>query len=356
MKKILFTSGDITRCGGTENVGTQIMNALAELPEYEVAIVSLFESTEKTFFPLSEKVRRYTLFDATVSLSKKYLTAVLRLRRMIQKEKYDYVIDIDVILSLVTLPATFRTQCKVYSWEHFHYHENLGCRLRSLARKLICHFSDGIIVLSLADQKNYKNTGTRVPIYQIYNPILETECSPDYSTERKVILSVGRLTYQKGFDQVPMIASKFFERHPDWEWVIVGEGEDREKIESEIAKYHLEKQIKLVGRQDAQAWYSKASFFVLPSRFEGFGIVLIEAFENGIPCITFNCPCGPDEIVMNELNGYVVNMNDFDGMAQRINSLIEHPETRVQMSEKTHESIQKFSLSKIIKQWEQILN
>ncbi len=355
MKTICFFSGDITRCGGTEAVGTQIANALAQESDYKILIVSLYESEKQPFFKISDKIKHYTLFKHPVTLSKSIFSAIFKLRKFIKEKQVDILVDIDIILSLISIPATFFLKTKAYSWEHFHYHETLGCKARAIARKIAMRFSDRIIVLTQRDQANYRNAGCKVPISQIYNPTLEINIKTSYDPELKYILSIGRLTYQKGFDMIPQIAKPIFEKHPDWKWIIVGEGEDRKLIEQEIQKFKLENYIKLVGRTDAKEWYPKASIYAMTSRFEGFPMVLLETMSYKLPLIAFNCPCGPDEIISDGDNGFLISPFDVESYTEKLSLLISDSTLRQNMSDKTTRLRENLSTNTIILNWKNIL-
>lgn len=355
MKKICFFSGDITRSGGTEKITSTIVNALSkkmEKSEAEFCILSLFESTETPFFQIHPVIKRHTLFSEPVSLSRAYIPALFRLRHFLNREKIDILIDVDIILSVLSIPATFWTRIKVISWEHFHYHENLGCKVRDFGRRLAMRYASAIVTLTDADRQNYLNAGSKVPVIRIYNPVVSPIEKIHYDANSKIILSAGRLTYQKGFDMIPEMAAEIFKHHPDWQWIIVGEGEDRAKIEAEIKIRHLENDLLLPGRiNNISDYYQKTSIFVLPSRFEGFVLVLTEAFSYKLPCVAFNCPQGPDEIIENQKNGFLIPCFDTHEMTTKILALIESTQTRINFSEQTQITIEKFNLNTILDQW-----
>lgn len=360
MKRICFFSGDITRSGGTEKIASTIVNTLSEQikkSEAEFCILSLFESTETPFFQIHPVIKRHILFSKPVSLSRAYIPALFRLRHFLNREKIDILIDVDIILSVLSIPATFWTRIKVISWEHFHYHENLGCKVRDFGRRLAMRYASAIVTLTDADRQNYLNAGSKVPVIRIYNPVVSPIEKIHYDANSKIILSAGRLTYQKGFDMVPEIAAEIFKHHPDWQWIIVGEGEDRAKIEAEIKIRHLENNLLLPGQTNKISdYYQKTSIFVLPSRFEGFVLVLTEAFSYKLPCVAFNCPQGPDEIIIDNENGYLIPRNDTKQMSEKICMLIESQNERLRFSQHTEDIQKKFTLEKIITAWCKLLN
>lgn len=224
-------------------------------------------------------------------------------------------------------------------------------------RKIAAKYADKIVVLTKKDmQMNIDKYRTRSKIVQIYNPIEEIELSDEYSLTSKKIVSCGRMQYQKGFDILVDVAEKVLKKHPDWEWHIYGDGMQKEMLENLIKEKGLEKNLKLMGRtNNMNALYKEYAMFVMTSRYEGFAMVNIEAHFAKLPIVSFNCNCGPDEIIQDGVNGYLIDCFDIDKMAEKINYLIENPDLRVEMSNNTSLDKEKLKMENIIKEWEKIL-
>jgi glycosyltransferase involved in cell wall biosynthesis len=94
----------------------------------------------------------------------------------------------------------------------------------------------------------------------------------------------------------------------------------------------------------------------MPSRYEGFGMVLIEAMNNGCPAIAFDCKCGPSDIIEDGKNGYLCKAEDIENMKEKILNLIENPDILKKMSEYAPGSVAKFSASEFVRRWENLLN
>lgn len=356
MKKICFFCGDISRTGGTERVTSLIANGLVKEPDFEVVILSLFQVQISPSFELYEEIVRSRLFEHPVSLKRHYFSAVSRLRTFLKQNQVDVLIDVDLILDLISIPAKYRLPVRLISWEHFHYHENLGCRLRDLGRWMARRWSDQIVTLTDADLKNYETAGSRVPVMRIYNPIILPEAPPVYDVDSKMILSVGRLTYEKGFDMIPEIAAEIFKNHLDWRWVIVGEGEDRPLLEAEIVRLGLQGRLILAGKGASELWYPKASMLVMTSRCEGFGLVLTEAFSYGLPCLAFDCSCGPSEIIKDSENGFLIPCFEKFKFVNAIEMLIDSEILRISLSNNSRISLKLFDHKSVITQWKSILS
>ena len=358
MRNICFFSGDITRCGGTERITIRLANELARQNDARVQILSWTESGPKPGFPLDSRVERYALFKRNVPMKLFLLSAVLRLRRFVRRQKITHLIDADIILSVVSVPALRKLPCRLISWEHFHFRENLGCRMRDFGRWLAKRFADAIVVLTEDDRKQYLETAPRADVVGIPHVIPEKNDSPSACPVPygRFILSVGRLDFQKGFERIPELAGPFFEKHPDLKWVLVGDGAFRSRIEADIRARGLTGKILLAGWQNPYPFYEKAEFLVMTSRYEGFGLVLLEALSENCPAVAFACKHGPADIVRDGVNGFLIPPEDFVCLREKIEFLLTHPEIRRSFSDNARQSIASFSLESFMDRWNSILS
>lgn len=153
------------------------------------------------------------------------------------------------------------------------------------------------------------------------------------------------------------VAEQVLPRHPDWQWLILGEGEDRPMLEEKIARAGIGKQLILKGRvPDTDSYYRQSAFFVLTSRFEGLPMVLLEAKAYGLPIVSFDCPTGPSEIIEDALNGNLVRPDDISGMAESVNRLIEDRAIRERYALHAGDGDGRFAKETIIDQWKTLLN
>ena len=314
MKKICFFSGDITRSGGTERVSTVIANQLVKNKKFDICFLSLWENNDKLFYTLNDKIKRYTLFEKVTS-GKRILTYVHRLRKFVKSNNIDVLIDIDGILDLYSIPALRGVKCKLISWEQFSFYVNPYVGYRKITRKWAAKKADAIVVLTEEDRKNYeREVNVKGILRRIYNPI-----------------EIGR-------------------------WVVCGEGEERKRLEEKIEKNNLTENLILKGNvSNIEEYYRKSAIFVLTSRTEGFGLVLTEAKKEGLPCVSFRCPAGPSEIILDDINGYLLDCFDIEQMAEKINQLIENQDIRKKFSDNSMVGTEKFNIDKISEQWMELI-
>lgn len=358
--RICFLSGDITRSGGTERVALAIANVFAAMEEkFEIHILSLEHAEKDLFFEAHPEIKVSSILKKVSSKGhkSKYFKIVRTIRKYVKENQIDIIVDVDTILSLYSIPAIAKTNAKHIAWEHFTFHQDLGVKYRNWGRILAGRFSNAIVVLTINDQQQFQ-TNKRImrPVQHIYNPLMVNRYS--FFEEKpmtKTILSAGRFSHQKGFEMLIDVAEFVFEKHPDWKWVVVGDGEEREKLERKIRKKGLEKHVLLPGLvKNIEDYYLEASMFVLTSRFEPFGLVLTEAKSYHLPCISFDVDSGPAEIISEGINGYLIPPFDVKGMADKINYLIENPKVLKEQAARAMEGTQKFDLEIIKDQWENL--
>ena len=357
-KKICFFSGDITRSGGTERVAVQLANALWKDPTYEICFISLTEEREIPFYSLNPDIPRYRLGEKWLNPGLAYLPLIGKLRKFLKKQQIDIIIDIDIVLDVLSIPASRGRKTKVISWEHFTTDFELAVLYRRMILKYSIKRSDYVIVLTDGDLEQYKNElGRKKAISRIYNPVayqLEDEIE---LKRKKIILTVGRLVPEKGTEYIKKIAPRILNRYPDWQWLLLGDGIERGNLEQYIVENHLQNRLILKGNvENVDEYLRQASIFVITSKYEGIGLSMLEAKAMKVPCVSFDVKMGPHEMIQNGVNGYLVHSFDCEDMVRKIEILINDPEIRNQFAEKAFENMDAFKLEKILRQWMTILD
>ena len=353
MINVCFFSGDITRSGGTERVSTVIANELRKDAELNISFLSLWENHKESFYDIDKSIDRSVLYKKETTGIYHLLGYILRTRKFVKKNKIDILIDIDGILDMYSIPALKGLKTKLISWEQFNYYQHPYVNYRKRTRKLAAKHADAIVVITKEDKGYYKqNLRINNRIEQIYNPMTIENDNSSYNIDSKTILSVGRITEQKGFDMLVDVAKLVFDKHPDWNWIIIGDGEDKEKVINKIKDFNLENNISILSNvKNIEDFYKKSAMYVMTSRYEGFGLVLTEAQSFHLPCVSFRCPAGPTEIIKDNENGVLIDCFEEEKMANAINRLIEDSDLREEMSEKALMEKDKFSPEKISNQW-----
>lgn len=356
-KKICFFSGDITRSGGTERVAVQLANGLMEENLYDICFISLTEQQKKSFYPIHPDIHRYCLGKKWIQPGPGYIPLIGKLRKFLKERQIDIIIDIDIVLDVLAIPAARRLKTKVVSWEHFNCEFEQQVLYRRLISRLTVHFSDYIITLTEEDKENYRKILSRKKhIDAIYNMVSKMKRNEDILRE-KWIITAGRLTYQKGIEYLVEIVVPVLKKHPDWKWLILGDGEDRDILEQTILRNNLEDQLILKGTVNQIEWYlNRAKLFVSTSRYEGFGMCLLEAMQMNVPCVSFDIKIGPSEIITNDKNGILIPPFECEQMVQEIDHLIENSERLEEMSANTMIGFERYQDAYIKEKWKSVLN
>lgn len=350
---VCFYSGDITNSGGTERVAIIIMNELNKLDRFNVSVLSLVEKDKEPFFELDKSIPRYTIYDHVVRGITHIGGIINRTRKTIKKHYIDILIDIDGILEMYTIPTKLFTKVKIVSWEHYNFYQHPVVPYRKYTRKMAARWADAIVTLTEEDKEYYtSNLNVRCPIQCIYNPVIWKENCGEYDVVSKIILSAGRLTYQKGFDILVDVADLVLKKYPDWKWIVLGEGEDRQMLEEKTKEKGLDKQLIFPGNvNNIDEYYAKAAMFVMTSRFEGLPMTLLETKPFKLPIVSFDCKTGPKELIREGVNGYLVEEGNNQAMANRICQLIENEDKKRLFSKSAQLDMEKFELDSIMKNW-----
>jgi glycosyltransferase involved in cell wall biosynthesis len=327
---IAFFSGDITRSGGTERAATTIAQALFRMGKYSISFISLTEASDKPFFELEHSINRIVLSKKWINPGPGYIPVIAKLINCIRKTQIDVLIDIDGVLDILSLPAKLFTGVKVVSWEHFNFYENLGSAYRIWIRRFSARFADCIVTLTDADKNCYqKELKINNEIMVIRNAIGYRSDVPRQSPmprNKFIILSVGNLVIQKGFDFIPEIGLILSKQYPylDWEWLIVGEGTERPSLQEKINTSGLGNRIILKGlSSNIKEFYLNADLYVMTSRTEGLPMVLLEAKMYHLPIVCFNIHEGLGEVIQHYENGFLLPPPQGDG-ANELNIIADH--------------------------------
>ncbi len=355
-KRICFFSGDITRGGGTERVATMVANELYALGEYDIVFLSLVEQADKMFYPLHENIAHVALGERWISPGPGYLPLIRKVRKFVREQNIDVLVDIDIVLDVLSIPATHGCDTKVVSWEHFNYQFESSVLYRKCILKYSAKRSDYVVTLTERDKESYeKYLGRTKWIDAIYNPMQDVNLAGE--CQRKPwIITTGRLVEGKGLQYLVDLAEKILPKHPQWSWIVLGDGDMRGFLEEKLKEKGLENQVILKGMvKNVEEYLAQSSIYVLTSEHEGLPMVLLEAKAYKVPCVSFDIYTGPAEIIADGQDGYLVPPFDCQAMEQRIVSLMEDESLRSQFSQESTRHIDKFRMSTIIQRWNEVL-
>lgn len=356
-----------------ERVLTQKVNYLVNNYCYSVTIITTEQLERPIFYTLDKKI---TLIHLNINFGSHYSKGIFSrvLSHYSKLHKYKNSVEEiisrvmpDICISLCGKEIEFLGKLKadIPKIAELHFSMNFRKQFITSRKKgklwaLLGDFRtyqlkkstknlDKLVVLTTQDKAQWERTHKN--IFQIPNP--NPIESPKISEgQNKTVITVGRLDAQKGFDLLIDAWAVVAKRHQDWNLNIFGKGEWKEMLLEKINSKNLNTSVHLKGiSSEIEHEYASSSIFVMSSRYEGFGMVLLEAMACGLPAVAFNCQWGPSDLIQNQVNGFLVPLFDINEMAEKIIYLIEHPDERKKMSVNAIEVSKKYNITEIMKKW-----
>ncbi len=348
-KKITFVIRSLP-CGGTARALVD-MSAGFIAAGHLVSVIIL-DNRENDYFKLDPKVTITRLGDwykNEIGIKKNY-SLIHSLRQSLKVSEPDFIISFVHMVNIRSILASFGLNAKLIVTEHTSPTKGHLPFIWRLVRRIIYPFADHLVSVSEGVSYEFSWMKRRSVIY---NAITISPLEPCTDNERKRIGAVGRLEASKGFDMLIDAFQPLSSLFPDWDLVITGSGSEQGALLRQIKRAGLEQRVFIKAfTVNIEKEYSQMNIFVLSSRHEGMGIALAEAQACGVPCVSFDCPSGPSEIITNNIDGILVNSEDVQGMTAALKHLISNPEYREKLAKKAKISANRFKLGNIIAQWE----
>lgn len=372
--KIVYLTPQLYLADGVARVLTMKANYFAEQFGYNITIIITEGKGKPVFYPLSDKIHVINLdlnFEelwhrSFLSKSILYLRKQRKYKRLVTNELMKLRPDITV--TLLRREINFINQIKDGSRKigemhvlrsHFrNFEKNDTNFLKELFAKywmyrLIGQLRqlDRMIVLTEKDCQTWTELDN---VIAVPNPLPMMPKSVSSLTEKRII-AVGRYYQEKGFDLLLDAWSKIYKNHPDWRLEIFGDG-DKENYEA--IRDHLGIPAScciLNGRTNQiEQEYLKSSIYVCSSRFEGFGMVIVEAMACGLAVVSFDCPWGPSSIIADGEDGLLVEDGNTDKMAETLAELMDNPDKQRMLSNHAVHNVQRFQMDRIAAQWKDL--
>lgn len=313
MKRIVFFISNFNSSGGTERVTATVSNALCALG-FEVHILSIVKDEKDVFYSVDPNIIVSNLGFPPNSSKRNFLKICSELRDYLLVNKINNLIIVDSLCASFAFFATRLLKINTICWEHFNLEFKDKSILRSLGRFLASLFCNSIVTLTEMDQsdwvKKYKYSRNKVSV--IPNPIAFNVRPKEFNQEKFKALSIGRLSPEKGFDDLITIWADFIQYNKDATLNIIGNGVEKNRLIALAEKYNLTKKNLnfLSSTKEIDRFYQDATVYLMSSHSEGLPMVLLEAQAFGVPVITFECGHGVNNIVKNSFNGYLVRNRD----------------------------------------------
>ncbi|MBQ9186598.1 MAG: glycosyltransferase family 4 protein [Prevotella sp.] len=374
-KKIVYCTPSLYTAGGVERVLTSKVNYLAEKgDEYDVTMILTDGAGKAPFYPLSEKVRVINLdigFEALWELSfLRKIPAYLKKQRQYKRRLREELMRLrpDITISTLRREVNFITSLPDGSKKVGELHvnrqnyRNFEANDTNVVKRLFAKWwswrlvgklrrLDRFVVLTNEDRLSWHELSD---VTVIPNPLPKLPDRRSPLTEKRII-AVGRYAYQKGFDLLLEAWSRVEKQYPDWHLTVFGAGErvPYEQLARELmpdtSRYELRGAVEDIGKE-----YLASSVFVFSSRFEGFGMALLEAMSYGLPAISFDCPCGPKDIVSNGRDGMLVESGNVAELAEAMSRMISDADLRQRLADEAVKTAREYDIKAIGKRWDEL--
>ena len=373
---IVFCTPALYSAGGVERVVAVKANYFAEQLGYDVTIIVTEGKGRDCFFPISDKVRivNYELnFEELWRLPfwKKVFVYLIKQRRFKKRLKADLMkIRPDFTISTLRREINFLNGIDDGSFKIGELHvnranyRNIDTKNSNVVKRLFANMwmnsllghlkrLDKMVVLTDSALKDWP---------ELCNVVMIPDALPfriDDKSEltAKRIISIGRYAFDKGNDLLLQAWTIIEKQMPEWTLEIYGNGE-KEPYQKQMVDLGIDQQrCQLHGPvTDVKKEYLSSSVFVLPSRFEGFGLVIIESMACGVPVVAFDCENGPRSIITDYENGFLIPAFDVNLMAEKVMLLMKNQELRYRMGENAQKAASQYEMDKIGLQWKHLFD
>jgi glycosyltransferase involved in cell wall biosynthesis len=355
--KILYVVPKINNEGGVARVLSVKTNYLVENFGDEVHILTQNGGNNPLFYNFNDKIALHDMFLQGNKISF-FLQYVKELKKVLLNINPDLIIVCDNGLKGYTIPFILKTNKPIvfechgskYIEEKAQTKYFSSTKIKLIFKELSAKKFTKFVGLSKESLKewNLKN-GAIIP-----NP-LWFEASRFAHLKSKKVIAIGRHSYEKGLDRILEIWQKVIEKHPDWSLEIYGKSNENQELQKLANSLNINNNVTFFEPvENINDKYLEASIVAMTSRTEGFGMVLIEAMALGLPCVAYDCPCGPRSIIQNNENGFLVEDGNIDSFVQKMELLIEDENLRIQMGKNAHKSIKIYDLDSIMQQWKSL--
>ena len=359
MKKILFYFNSLQPAGGIERVISTLANHFSQFMQVTVLVkdlpfshyslnsnIELISLESKLNHDMDSKLKR--IGQTGISLTK----SSFKLKKILKHRKFD-LFYLAHPLNVLEFHIAYGIDNQVIITEHGDI-DAYNSVYRNI-KKCLYPKARGYIVPTLSDTRNYQKLNYPV----IHIPHFRSKlCYERSKLTSKTALSIGRMTEVKRQWILIELWNSLVNEHQifDWKLQLVGEGNLKNYYLDKIKDYGLQDYIEILPPiKNVENYYKEATIFLLCSESEGFGMVLLEAISFGLPCVTYDSPPGPRDIIENDVNGYLIPMDDFIEFEKSTIDLITCEATLLRLSDGAYKSSLKWNDEVILEKWKKIL-
>ena len=358
--KLVYIVNRIDGPGGLERVLSIKASILADNHNYAVHIITLNQENTELFYEFSSKIVYHNISAVGNPILKIY-RYVTNLRNAVKSIKPDVIAVCDDGLKGLFLPILLGKPVPMVYERHvsrqagnLNVNKSISSKFKIAVTFRLMNFGakfyNKFVVLTNGNLNEWNLKNVKV----IPNPL---SFYPEESSTltNKTVLAVGKQSYQKSYDRLLKSWQIIHNKFPDWTLNIYGTISKKEKLDELAKMLKIEQSVNFYPPvKNIKDKYKEASIYVLSSRYEGFGMVLTEAMAYGVPCVAFDCPYGPSDIISNNKNGIVVKNGDIEDLANGVNTLIANKDLRKSMGQNAKIDVKRYFPKKIVAQWNEL--
>lgn len=360
MKNLLYITNAIHGSGGLERVLAVKTNYLINQYGYTISIVTLNSENIQPFYNFNNQINFYNI-NVSKNLFAYGLQYYKGIKKIIAMVNPHGISVCDDGLKGLLFPMLFGKKIPViyerhvsklieFKAENTPFYNRLFVKIKFKIMDYLGGQFHKFILLTKGNCKEWNLKNIKViPNPLPFNPIEKS------TLKNKKVLAVGKQSYQKGYDRLLKIWKIAAEQFPDWQLEVYGTKNQLLGLEQMAVTLGLQKSVSFLDPiASIEAKYKEASIYVMSSRYEGFGMVLIEAMSFGIPCISFSCPHGPSDIIINDKNGFLIPDGDTHAFAAKLTELMGNYEKRKSMGAYSKNLVTAYNPKLVSEQWHKL--
>lgn len=354
--RILYITNSICGAGGLERVLAVKASLLTDRFNHEIHIVALNEDAKTPpFFHYSDKIIRHNLL-VSGHLLQYYYQYKKGIQKVVKQVSPDVISVCDDGLKGFFVPKIVKQDIPIIYERHASINigkdgtkrqKTVGITHRIMKARV--KDFDRFIVLTKGNLKEWNAPNLQV----IPNPV-SFQTNKTAALKNKTVIAVGSHSFNKGTDLLVKIWQKVAPKFPQWRLEVYGKSTAENTYEKLAATLKINNICFFKPTKRIQDKYLLASIMMLPSRSEGFGMVIIEAMACGLPVISFNCPHGPADIITQDKDGFLVESENTDAFAKKLEALMLSNELREKIGARGKETAKQYAPLAIATQWDQL--
>lgn len=360
MTKLLYITNGINGSGGLERVLSIKASHLAEKKGYEVHILTLNKAHKNPFYEFSNQIHFHSI-EVNGNPFSYFIKYKKGIKNVLKKIEPNIISVCDDGFKGMLFPLLFGKKIPVIYERHVSKNIEQRIERPNFYKRLKLKFTyklmnyaggkfDKFILLTNGNKTEWKLKNIQI----IPNP-LPFKVTTKSTLLNKKVLVVGKQSFQKGYDRLLQIWKEVYKKYPDWQLEIYGKIESSLGYNNMLHNLGIEKAVRFYSPiKNIQEKYHEASIYAMTSRFEGFGMVLIEAMSFGVPCISFDCPHGPADIITNQKDGILIKNGDITSFSKELIILIEDEEKRQRLGAQASDTVRRYNSKNIISQWDSL--